>query len=252
MTPRTLIELVALAALFLGAATLVAAAPPPDRTVRRAGEAEVRPRAPEPAKRAADGASTRASKPGEERSAGSPRAEGVRDGGGADRRLPIESGPAGASPAPNDRMLLIPITTPSGCPLPEYPRVVERLLGLENESQLLSLELWGDTDAYVPFQKVIYYLRAPRPMYVTLFWVGPRGDIFVPFQSLKIPAQRDVQVDPASVVVPPLGHERWVAVATLEPTALPCGAPEAYILAALDKMLALPHAIGRWEVLSKP
>ncbi|MCB9736170.1 MAG: hypothetical protein H6745_26585 [Deltaproteobacteria bacterium] len=257
MTRRTTIDLGALAlllgaaALFIGAAP--APAPPPDAPARRPGEPEaparpLAPRGPTTAKNGGD-----ASGSGGDARGPAAGDDGGSPGGAEDRRRPLEAPRGGGgAPEPNDKMLLIPITSPSGCPLPNHPRVVERLLGLENRSQLLSLELWGDTDAYVPFQKVLYYLRAPRPMYVTLFWIGPRGDVFIPFQSLKIPAQRDVQVDPASIVVPPLGHERWVAVATLEPTTLPCGAPEPWVLAALEKMLALPHAVGRWEVVSKP
>ncbi|MCB9729083.1 MAG: hypothetical protein H6744_06855 [Deltaproteobacteria bacterium] len=148
-----------------------------------------------------------------------------------------------------EQLLELPVLT-SGCSIRRQPHLVERLLSLTNTSQALSLEIWGDLRAYHDRQKVIFYMRAPMRMYVTLFWIGPGGEIFVPFDSLAIPDNRNVSADPDAVIVPPLGHERWVAIATLEPVRLPCGAGEAEMLATVERAVALPHAIGRWEVWS--
>jgi hypothetical protein len=128
---------------------------------------------------------------------------------------------------------------------------VKALLELENPSDLMSLEVWGDSQDYLPYQSVYYFMRVPRAAYVTLFWIGPNQDIFVPFQNLRIPADRDVSVDPDSIIVPPLGREQWVAIATLEPLPLPCVVAEQRHLAWLRKVKSLPHGVGRWEVKSR-
>jgi len=139
-----------------------------------------------------------------------------------------------------------------GCGIDDHKEFVKRLLALENQTQLMSLEVWGDTHEYTPYQRVYYYMRVPRAAYVTLFWIGPKLDVFVPFQNLRIPADRDVRIDPDSIVVPPLGREQWVAVATLEPLQLDCQVDEANHLGWLAKLDAIPHGVGRWEVRSKP
>lgn len=139
-----------------------------------------------------------------------------------------------------------------GCAIDGHTRFVAGLLARENPSDAMSLEVWGDAHEYVPYQKVLYYLRVPRAAYVTLFWIGPEHDIFVPFQNLRIPADRDVSVDPESIIVPPLGREQWVAIATLEPLPLPCYASEAAHLGWIERLGRLPHGVGRWEVRSKP
>jgi hypothetical protein len=166
-------------------------------------------------------------------------------------RESIEAAPA---PTPEElelreQLLEIPALA-GGCSIRRQPRLVERLLGLENATQALNIEIWGDLRAYEDRQKVLFYMRAPLRMYVTLFWIGPGGEIFVPFDNIAIPANRNTMVDPDAVIVPPLGHERWVAIATLEPVRLPCGAAESVMLGVVDQAVALPHAIGRWEVWS--
>lgn len=138
-----------------------------------------------------------------------------------------------------------------GCAIEGQRAFVKALLSMDNPSDAMSLELWGDAHEYVPFQKVFYYLRVPRVAYVTVLWIGPDGDIFVPFQNLRIPANRDVSVDPDSIIVPPLGREQWVAVASLEPIGLPCFATETEHLSWLQRLRKLPHGVGRWEVRSK-
>jgi len=194
---------------------------------------------------------------------GRPAAEPGPEPGGGDTggapargrfaRRPIEAGPPGPpAAATEERELHIAPLDPHGCPLSGYSRLAAALLRLENSSQLMSLEVWGDSHEYAPYQRVIYYLRSPRPVYVTLFWLGPGGDIYVPFSNLRIPANRDVSVDPDSIVVPPLGREQWVAVATLEPLPTPCFAPQERVVAMISGLVGIPSAIGRWEVRSRP
>jgi len=142
--------------------------------------------------------------------------------------------------------------TSGGCAIDGHLQLVKRLLALENQSPLMSLEVWGDAEEYVPFDQVTYFMRVPRASYVTLFWIGPRDDIFVSFENLRVPADRDVSVNPDAIVVPPLGRERWVALATLEPFDFPCRADEAEHLAWVDRVLRVPHGVGRWEVMSRP
>lgn len=142
--------------------------------------------------------------------------------------------------------------TSGGCGIEGHARFVRRLLGLENQSALMSLEVWGDAEEYVPFDQVTYFIRVPRAAYVTLFWIGPRDDVFVSFENLRVPADRDVSVNPDAIVVPPLGRERWVALATLEPFDFPCRGDESDHLAWVERVVKVPHGVGRWEVMSRP
>ena len=142
--------------------------------------------------------------------------------------------------------------TSGGCSVENHYAFVKRLLALENKSDLMSLEIWGDSHEYEPYDRVIYYMRVPRAGYVTLFWIGPKNDVFVSFENLKVPADRDVSVNPDAIVVPPLGREQWVAIATLEPFDFPCFGDEKDQLAWVDRATKVPHGVGRWEVWSKP
>ena len=165
---------------------------------------------------------------------------------------------AEASPAPTPEQVIAREATHTillhearGCAIRKEPKLVQRLLSLRHVDQVLSLELWGDLRAYANNQKVLFFARTPLSMYLTLFWIGPKGDIFVPFANVRIPAHQNTMIDPDAIIVPPLGHERWVAYATLEPVAFTCAATEANHIATVDKAVSLPHAIGRWEVWSK-
>lgn len=139
-----------------------------------------------------------------------------------------------------------------GCSLRKEKRFVRALLAKKNPGQVLSLEVWGDTREYHPGDLVLFFARVPLRSHVSLFWIGPNGDMFVPFTNLAIPPNRDVRIDVGGVVVPPLGRERWVALATLEPVPFDCADPEAEHVAWLKSLSALPHAVGRWEVVSRP
>lgn len=127
--------------------------------------------------------------------------------------------------------------------------VRERLLALENDSDVMSLELWGDLEAYGPADRVLFALRSPRAVYVTLWWLGPEGHLVVPFANVRIPAERNISIDSGGVIVPPYGRELWVAIATLEPIPLGC-ASEPMMLGGIKQRLDRAHAIGRWEVRS--
>lgn len=175
-----------------------------------------------------------------------------RDADARRERREIEGGAGGASATRLQAQTELRIEwRQGGCAIEGHARFVKALLATQNQSDAMSLEVWGDAHEYVPFQEVIYYMRVPRAAYVTLFWIGPRQDIFVPFSNLRIPADRDVSVDPDSIVVPPLGREQWVALASLEPIPLPCRVPEREHLAWLERVRAIPHGVGRWEVRSK-
>lgn len=136
-----------------------------------------------------------------------------------------------------------------GCSVRGYGRLRKRLLGLENASQYMSLEVWGDMQDYGPYQKVLFHLRVPRGSYVTLYWIGPEGYITVPIENARIPPERDVTLDTGGIIVPPYGNEQWVAIATLEPMPLGCLA-EGVMLAALERRLKAVHGVGRWSVQS--
>ena len=138
-----------------------------------------------------------------------------------------------------------------GCQIAHEPRLVEQLLAARHDSQVLSLEVWGDLRNYGDGQKVLFYARTPFKMYLSLFWIGPQGDVFVPFHNLRLPAHRNTEIDADAVIVPPLGHERWVAFATLEPVTLACDGGEPSHIETVHTIQRLPHAVGRWEVWSK-
>ncbi len=139
----------------------------------------------------------------------------------------------------------------AGCQVRGFQRLRKRLLGLQNTSEYMSLEVWGDAQDYGPYQKVLFHLRVPRGAYVTLYWMGPEGYVTVPIENARIPPERDVTIDTGGIIVPPYGHEQWVAIATLEPIPLAC-TTEVAMLAAVERRLRSVHGIGRWEVRSMP
>jgi hypothetical protein len=130
-----------------------------------------------------------------------------------------------------------------------YKRLRQQLLALTHTNPMLSLELWGDAHAYAPLQRVVFYVRSTLAVYVTLYWLGPQDHVVVPVLNVRIPAHRDVAIDSGGYIVPPLGREQWVAVATLEPLPGICGS-EADMVHALGRAIDRPHAVGRWEVTS--
>ncbi|MCB9735757.1 MAG: hypothetical protein H6745_24490 [Deltaproteobacteria bacterium] len=174
------------------------------------------------------------------------------EGGGDDARRPAEPSPAPSQAERDAQGKQLEVTTRrlADCAVIGADALRAELLGLQNQSDVLSLEAWGDAHEYAPYDHVFFYFRAPFAMYVTLFWLGPEAHIVVPVESLRVPGNRDVKVDTGGYIVPPLGREQWVAIGTLEPVAVGCRNP-AQMQQSLKRMLALPHAIGRWEVWSK-
>lgn len=170
--------------------------------------------------------------------------------GPGERRRGIEP----AKPAPNkkvSRKLIKRVLPGEDCHLKGHKALVRTLLGWRNKSQLMSLELWGDTKRYRPGQKVFFFFRSPRRVYVTLFWIGPNGDVIIPMSNTRIKGNRNVRVWTGGIIVPPLGNERWVAVSTLEPIAMKCRMGEANWLKTIAKFKGMPHGVGRWQVHSQ-
>jgi len=238
-------------ALTAGVATPAAAAPPDGQRRRAPEEAGVRARDEPGRERVGE---TRDARPGDDERRGvqpAPGGDAPRPGRERFGRRGIEGASSPTPAVASARELHVELRDAGGCPLTGYPLLVRRLLALKNESQLMSLEVWGDAHEYAPYQEVTYYLRSPRRVFVTLYWIGPDGDIYVPFSNLRVPANRDVSVDADSIIVPPLGREQWVAIATLEPLPRPCGLSETQLLGVAAGLRGMPYAIGRWEVRSK-
>lgn len=172
----------------------------------------------------------------------------------ATRPPPRDPEPTPSPPAqtePDAGPLFIDATSYFGiCHVKDVARLRQRLLELHNTSEAMSLEVWGDTDSYRPHQKVLFHMRVPRAAYVTLYWLAPEGHVTVPLDNVRLPAERDVVIDSGGIIVPPLGREQWVAIATLEPFPVGCTS-EADLIAAVESRLATIHGVGRWEVRSQ-
>ena len=82
-----------------------------------------------------------------------------------------EPEPSPASTRPPDveeEPLLIDLTpVTDGCSAKGYQQLRKRLLGLENASRYMSLEVRGDIQDYGPYQSVLFHLRVPRGSYVS-------------------------------------------------------------------------------------
>jgi hypothetical protein len=137
-----------------------------------------------------------------------------------------------------------------GCHFRGVYQLRRQLLALRNPGQILNLEVWGDSHLYRPRQKVFFLFRSPKPAYVTLFWLGPMGAVVVPIINVPLPANQNTRVDSGGIIVPPYGREQWVAISTLEPITLPCYAGESAMMSAIRQTKRIPHAVGKWEVVS--
>ena len=143
------------------------------------------------------------------------------------------------------------LVTGDGCDAGSRPALREALMALANPADsLLSIEAWGDSEVYQPYQTVYFHMRVPRRSHVTLFWLGPDDSVFIPFADLLVPPHRDVRVDADAIIVPPLGRERWVVIAAIEPTSFPCFATERAQLRWVERIAKRPYAVGQWEVVS--
>lgn len=147
-------------------------------------------------------------------------------------------------------MLSLRDMSTAACKAQGWSAVRRRLMGVENTSLVTSLELWGDKEVYHVGDEVRFYMRAPRGLYVTLFWLGPEDTLVVVLDNVRIPAERNVTVETNGIIVPPLGTETWVALGTLEPVPIGCRS-EAAMLKNVERRLAMEHGLGRWEVVSR-
>ncbi len=139
-----------------------------------------------------------------------------------------------------------------GCALPRADALRTRLLALEPAAaELLSLEAWSTKETYTPGDRVRFQLRTSRRAYVTLFWISPDGSVFVALDAARVPADTDASVDAEAFIVPPVGRERWVALATLERAPFPCAGPPHAGLAWLTRATSRLHSVARWEVRSE-
>jgi len=127
---------------------------------------------------------------------------------------------------------------------------LKRLVKLKNPSESFTVETWSDKRDYWVHDSILYFFRANKDAYLTLFWIGPDGSIFIPFSNFKVEGGRDHKIDPKNIIVEPVGLERWRVLATPEPHEMPCwGDPDA-VQIAIDTIRKGPHAVGVWEVRS--
>ena len=187
---------------------------------------------------------------------GSPRRRGIE----SDRtsRRPIEGGDDSASRRTVEEQLRkektrqINLITPPRCAARNAPRFRKALLTIPNPDDRFNVEVWGNRRVFYVHDSIHYFLRSNRDAYVTMFWVGPEGSVFIPFSNLKVEAQRNHKVDPRNIIVEPVGLERWRVIATPTPHALPCRGTDAQFMAALNAIKAGgAWAAGRWDVWSK-
>lgn len=126
-----------------------------------------------------------------------------------------------------------------------------QVLALKNPNDRFNIEVWGNHQKYFVNDSILYFLRSNRTAYVTLFWVGPEGSVFVPFTNVKIEPNRDHKLDPGNIIVEPVGLERWRVFATRSPHVFPCKQGAGEFSRALEQ-LKRQHswAAGRWDVRS--
>ena len=146
---------------------------------------------------------------------------------------------------------VINLISPPRCGLQTGGTFRRALEGLQSSNDRFNVEIWGNKSTFFVLDSIFYFLRSNRAAYVTMFWIGPRGSVFIPFSNLKIEADRDHKIDPRNIIVEPVGLERWRVVATLEPHAFPCRGSASDFVAALDRVRGGLWAAGRWDVWSK-
>ncbi|MFT5430567.1 MAG: hypothetical protein ACI9OJ_001242 [Myxococcota bacterium] len=170
-----------------------------------------------------------------------------RGGSGASKELTEEEHRRKSQP------IKVRIPTPSRCGATKSPKFRSQLLGLTNpNSDNFYIEVWGNKRTYYTLNDVYYFLRSNQEAYVTMFWIGPEGSVFIPFSNFKVEAHRDHKLDPANIIVEPVGFEQWRVIATREPHRLPCRVSDEDWVRAIDSIKAAgPWAAGRWDVMSK-
>ena len=186
----------------------------------------------------------------------------ARRGGIADDRSgrrPIEGkGNGGGSTTRADEQRkqttrVVRVTTPSRCGARNASSFRSLLLGLKNpSSEDFYIEVWGNERVFYEYDPVYYFLRSNRDAYVTMFWIGPEGSVFVPFMNFKVEADRDHKLDPSNIIVQPVGFERWRVIATEQPHSLPCRTTDAGWVSAIRAIQSsVRWAAGHWDVQSK-
>ena len=149
-------------------------------------------------------------------------------------------------------MKVITDLVPPRCGVRRAPTFRRALLALQNPTERFNIELWGNERTYYVLDSIYYFLRSNRDAYVTMFWIGPEGSVFIPFTNLKIEANRNHKIDPKNIIVEPVGRERWRVIATPEPHRLPCRAGDAEFAAALKRIKTSgAWAAATWDVQSK-
>ena len=198
----------------------------------------------------------------------SPVRRGTEDGsrtrrGGIDSgrmgRRPIEGGGGGGEAKLTEKDIkrknttrVINLLTPPRCGARRAPRFRKMLANMKNPNPKFYVELWGNKQTFYVMDSIYYFLRANREAYVTMFWIGPEGSVFIPFSNVKLEANRDHKLDPRNIIVEPVGLERWRVIATPKPHALPCQARDGEFVAAIKRLQGTgPWAAGRWDVMSK-
>ncbi len=141
--------------------------------------------------------------------------------------------------------------TPPRCKAANAPRFRKALLNIRNPNDRFNVEVWGNERVFFEFDSIFYFIRANRDAFVTMFWIGPEGSVFIPFANLKVEADRDHKIDPKNIIVQPVGLERWRVIATPQPHAFPCRGSDAEFMAGLNQVKTGVWASGRWDVWSK-
>ena len=140
---------------------------------------------------------------------GTSRRRGVEQDRSA--RRPIEGG-QGLTAKDLERKQTMKVITdlvPPRCGVRRAPTFRRALLALQNPTERFNIELWGNERTYYVLDSIYYFLRSNRDAYVTMFWIGPEGSVFIPFTNLKIEANRNHKIDPKNIIVEPVGRERW-------------------------------------------
>jgi hypothetical protein len=145
------------------------------------------------------------------------------------------------------------LVTPMKCGATASPKFKKFIIRMQSpDSSKFYLELWGNRQVFYVYDSIYYFLRSNRDAYVTMFWIGPEGSVFIPFSNVKIESERDHKLDPSNIIVEPVGLERWRAIATPTPHHLPCRATDVEFVAALKKLQSKHRwAAARWDVRSK-
>ena len=145
----------------------------------------------------------------------------------------------------------IELTSPPLCGARNAPTFRDRLLGLQSPPGAFEVYAWGKEE-YWTRDPIVYHVQSSKAAFVTLYWIGPEGSVFIPFMNLEVDANREFVIDPSNIIVEPVGLERWRLLATPERLVTPCQGSDAAFVEALDKALARGGwAVAPYDVLSR-